>query len=127
MDSPFLTGILISLVFQIAHILPDTSFPLAEKNNEIESNWYVHQLRTTANFAPKSQLFSWLIGGLNYQIEHHLFPHICHVHYKKISQIVSQTAKEYNIPYIVNKTVFTAMVKHIKMLNHLGKEQYIIN
>lgn len=117
----FITGILISTVFQIAHVLPDTNFPLPEDNNEIQTNWYTHQMQTTANFSPKGKLFSWLIGGLNYQVEHHLFPNICHVHYRKISIIVSRTAKEYNIPYIVNKSVFTAMVKHIKMLNQLGK------
>jgi linoleoyl-CoA desaturase len=117
----FLTGFLISMVFQIAHVLPDTDFPLPQESNEIDKTWQVHQLYTTSNFSPNNKSLAWLIGGLNFQIEHHLFPNICHVHYREISKIVAQTAREYDIPYIVNKNVFTAMLQHIKMLNHLGK------
>jgi len=75
---------------------------------------------TTTNFAPKSRLFSWFIGGLNYQIEHHLFPNICHVHYKKLSAIVKKTAEEFNLPYHVQPTFFDAIKIHWAMLRGLG-------
>ena len=80
----------------------------------------IHQLKTTANFAKHSKLVTWYVGGLNFQIEHHLFPNICHVHYKKISNIVKATAEEYGILYNDKKTYFGAVRSHYKMLKELG-------
>lgn len=117
----FVTGILISTVFQVAHVIPDANFPVLQEKNTIDENWYVHQMQTTANFSPKNPLLTWFIGGLNYQIEHHLFPNICHVHYRKISKIVALTAKEYRINYMVNQNMFKAMKQHVTMLNRLGR------
>lgn len=117
----FMTGILISMVFQVAHVIPDANFPLAGAKNTVEKDWQVHQLETTANFSPNNPLLSWLIGGLNYQVEHHLFPNVCHVHYRKISKIVSRTAEEYSINYLVNKNMVQAVSQHVKMLDQLGK------
>jgi linoleoyl-CoA desaturase len=76
---------------------------------------------TTSDYAPGSKVFSWLIGGLNYQVEHHLFPNICHVHYPKIAAIVKETAKQYNIPYNVKSSFLLAVIDHGKMLRNLGK------
>jgi linoleoyl-CoA desaturase len=118
----FMTGILISMVFQVAHVIPETEYPLPQENNNIETDWHIHQLQTTANFLPNNPLLTWLIGGLNYQVEHHLFPNICHVHYRKISKIVKQTAEEYQLPYLVHRTFFSATQAHVKMLAQLGKE-----
>jgi linoleoyl-CoA desaturase len=81
----------------------------------------VHQLKTTANFAPKNKLASFFCGGLNMQIEHHLFPKICHVHYRKISEIVKNTAAEFELPYHVNKSFFGALRSHYIFLKRLGK------
>ncbi len=115
------TGLVISCVFQVAHIMPGIDYPQANIDGEINSNWTVHQLLTTSNFSPKSSIFSWLIGGLNYQVEHHLFPNICHVHYKAISPIVKQTALDYGIPYNEKSTFVAALSDHIKMLKFLGR------
>ncbi len=117
----FMTGILISVVFQIAHITPSVEFPLPDKDGLIEGDWSTHQLATTCNFSPKNGFLSWLIGGLNYQIEHHLLPNICHIHYKKISSIVEMTAKEYDMPYHTKSTFGGAIWDHIKMLRELGR------
>jgi len=117
----FVTGILISIVFQVAHITPSVEFPLADKDGFVEGDWFTHQLATTCNFSPKNGFLSWLIGGLNYQIEHHLLPNICHIHYKKISGIVELTAKEHGIPYHTKSTLASAIWDHIKMLKELGK------
>jgi linoleoyl-CoA desaturase len=78
---------------------------------------------TTANFAPKSHLFSWYVGGLNFQVEHHLFPTICHIHYKKISKIVEDTAKEFGLPYHTTPTFWEALVQHGQHLKSLGQGQ----
>ena len=121
----FVTGLCISMVFQTAHVMPSIEFPLPDENGMIASDWSTHQLATTCNYSPRSKLFSWLIGGLNYQIEHHLFPNICHVHYKKLSRIVADTAKEYGIPYNSRKTFISAIGDHIKMLRQLGKMELV--
>lgn len=117
----FVAGLLLSVVFQLAHVVPEMKFPTPDEDNQIESNWHVHQLETTSNFSPKSKLLFWYFGGLTNQIEHHLFPNICHVHYKKLSKIVADTAKEFNVPYHVNKTMFSAVAGHFKLLKTLSR------
>jgi linoleoyl-CoA desaturase len=117
----FVCGVILGSVFQSAHVMPDVEFPLANKEGNMENHWAVHQLMTTTNFAPKSRFFSWFIGGLNYQIEHHLFPNICHVHYKNISAIVKETAEEFALSYYCKKNFLVAVRNHIQMLRYLGK------
>lgn len=118
----YLTGTILGLIFQTAHVVPTANFPMPDKSGDIDSDWAISQLINTADFAPKSRILSWYIGGLNFQIEHHLFPGICHVHYKKIARIVKNTAKEYNLPYISEKTFVSAVQSHYKMLKMLGKK-----
>ena len=121
----FLTGILISLVFQTAHVMPGNDFPLPDEDGIIASDWAIHQLATTTNFSPKSKFFSWMIGGLNYQIEHHLLPNVCHIHYKRISHIVAETAREYGIPYNTKRTFLAAIADHVKLLRQLGSSDKV--
>lgn len=116
------TGVIMSVVFQLAHILEETSFPLPDKvTNKLEDDWAVHQLKTTANFATKNKILSWFIGGLNFQIEHHLFPNISHIHYPAISQIIKETCKEYGIPYIEHPKMRVALASHVNHLRQLGR------
>lgn len=117
----YVCSLILSLIFQLAHVMPEMEFPKENSKNMIENNWTIHQLETTANFSQKSRLFSWYIGGLNYQIEHHLFSGICHVHYRKLSNIVRDTAKEYNIPYYTNGSFFAALGRHYQILKKFGK------
>ncbi len=117
----FVAGLVLSLIFQSAHVLQDTTFHLPKDNGSLENSWAIIQLSSTANFAPKSRILSWFIGGLNYQIEHHLFPTICHVHYKKISKIVKQTAQEFQLPYHEYPTFAHALINHFRFLHQLGK------
>lgn len=117
----FICGFILGIVFQTAHVMPTTDFPLPDDKGNIDNNWAIHQLMTTADYSPRSRLFSWFIGGLNYQVEHHLFPQISHVHYRKLSKIVKDTAEKYNIPYYVETTFFTALRKHYRMLKVLGQ------
>jgi linoleoyl-CoA desaturase len=117
----FVAGLLLSIVFQLAHVVPNMEFPQADEEDNVDENWYIHQLQTTSNFSPKNKFLSWYLGGLTNQVEHHLFPTICHVHYPKISKIVEQTAKDFSVPYNVNKSFFSALSGHIKTLKALGK------
>lgn len=121
----FTAGIILTTIFQLAHVVEDMQNPEPNDNNEIENNWAIHQLNTTANFAKKNKILSWYVGGLNYQIEHHLFHNICHIHYKDIAPIVKKTAKEYGIPYHENTTFWQALGSHVRMLKRIGNNAVI--
>jgi linoleoyl-CoA desaturase len=117
-------GVVLGLVFQLAHIVEGTHFPVPNEQGNVEEAWAVHQMQTTANFSPQSQLAAFLCGGLNRQIEHHLFPKISHIHYPALSVIVKQTAEEFNLPYLENRSFASALQSHYRMLRRLGKEAY---
>lgn len=117
-------GLVLGLVFQLAHVVEGMSFPNPNEDNTIEEAWAVHQMHTTANFARKSALANFLCGGLNFQIEHHLFPKICHIHYRPISDIVKQTAEEFGVPYIEHPTFLQAIASHYRMLERFGKGDF---
>ena len=117
----FITGFLLAIIFQPAHVVPDADFPVSDSSGNMQNDWAIHQLLTTMNFAPKSRIFSWFVGGLNFQIEHHLFPNICHVHYKSIAEIVRTTASEFNLPYYSKPTFMHAIWSHARMLYALGR------
>lgn len=114
-------GFVLSIVFQLAHTVEHTHFPVADPvTGKMEDEWAVHQLKTTANFATKSKLISWWVGGLNFQIEHHLFPKISHVHYPAISKIIKKACADFNIPYIEYPKMRTAVASHVSYLKHLS-------
>lgn len=115
-------GITLAIVFQLAHVVEGTEFPEPDEDGSMENHWAIHQLITTSNFARKSLLANWFLGGLNFQVEHHLFPNICHVHYRKISDIVRNTAVEFGIPYNEHETFWSALKSHQRMLKRLGTE-----
>jgi len=114
------SGLVISVIFQMAHVVQEVESPVLNDNGNIDNQWAVHQMQTTMNFAPKSRALFEFIGGLNYQIEHHLFPGISHIHYKKLAPIVQQTAKEFGIPYHSHRTFFSAIKSHIYLMKSLG-------
>jgi linoleoyl-CoA desaturase len=118
----FVCGLAISIVFQLAHVVEGTKFTVAEQDqaNRIEQEWAVHQLTTTANFGTHNKVISWLLGGLNFQIEHHLFPRISHVHYPIISQLVRETCEEYNIKYMEYSSMLKAIHSHLFHIRRLG-------
>jgi linoleoyl-CoA desaturase len=117
----FIAGLFLALVFQSAHVVEDTEFPLPDDTGNIKNQWAVHQMYTTANFAQANRFLTWFVGGLNYQVEHHLFPHISHIHYRDISKVIKQTASEFNLPYLSKKTFWQAIVSHGRMLKRLGE------
>ncbi|HYF68399.1 MAG TPA: acyl-CoA desaturase [Ohtaekwangia sp.] len=117
----YITGFILAIIFQPAHVIEGTEFPLPDENPySLQTNWAVHQLRTTTNFGNRSTWFSWYVGGLNFQIEHHLFPNVCHVHYKALSKIVKATTKEFGLPYKNADTFFQALAGHGRLLKQLG-------
>lgn len=118
----WVASIILSFVFQMAHVVEGAS--QEDSDHDIKTDWHVHQLRTTSDFARDNKLLSWYVGGLNFQIEHHLFPGICHVHYKNLSLIVEKTAADYNIPYNLKPTFRAALRSHLVRLKELGYDHH---
>ncbi len=116
----FAAGLVLTVIFQLAHSIEGANYPLPDEHGIIQKDWAIHQLETTANFSPRNKWLSWYIGGLNYQIEHHLFPKICHVHYPKLAPIVKETAREFGLIYLENKTFFKAIKSHMASLKRFG-------
>lgn len=115
-------GIGTSVIFQLAHVVEETEFSYVGINDavKIENEWAVHQVKTTADFSPHSKMVTYLSGGLNYQIEHHLFPGICHVHYPSISSIVKKKCEQFGIPYHCSPTFLKALQSHFKLIKEMG-------
>lgn len=116
-----IAGLYITMVFQLAHVVEGPEHHAPSDSGRMDSTWAIHQIKTTANFASRSKLVTWMTGGLNHQIEHHLFPRISHVHYQKISRIVRETAAEFNLPYYEHKKVGEAVASHIRVLKEFGR------
>lgn len=119
-------GTTLAIIFMLAHVVEETDFPLPDNTGSIKNTWAVHQLYTTADFGRNNSLLNFFCGGLNFQVEHHLYPKICHVHYKKISAIVKETAESYNLRYNDNATFLSAIGSHIRLLKALGREKAIV-
>ena len=117
----YTAGLILSLTFQLAHVVEDTQMPLPdEETGNMKNTWAIHQLFTTVNFSTKNRFVNWFTGGLNHQIEHHIFPHISHIHYTDIAKIVKKTALEFNLPYNEYKTTRSALFSHFKHLKKMG-------
>jgi len=121
----YVAGLILSIVFQLAHIVEQTDMPLPDNTGSMKNTWAIHQLFTTVNFSTKNKVMNWFTGGLNHQVEHHIFPNISHVHYSKISKIVKETAKEFNLPYHEYKTTRKAIIAHFKHLKEMGTKPAI--
>lgn len=117
----FLLGFTLSLVFQLAHTVQNADFPEPAKNGAMTDEWGIHQMKTTVNFARTNRLVNFYVGGLNFQVEHHLFTRICHLHYPEISNVVKKTCEEFDVPYKEHPTMVSAIASHLKHLKTLGR------
>jgi len=120
----FTGGLILGVVFQLAHVVEGTEYPVPDNEGRIDEAWLLHEMATTADFARRNRLLSWYVGGLNYQIEHHLFPRVCSAHYPSISPIVQTAAAEYGVPYNDQATLLGAIRSHYRMLRKLGAEAW---
>lgn len=115
-----ITGITLSTVFQLAHTVEEAAFIEPTDENLVENAWAIHQVESTVDFARKSNLGAWLMGGLNYQIEHHLFPRISHINYPAMSKIVEQTCREFGVAYHEHPTFRAGIGSHFRWLRKMG-------
>jgi linoleoyl-CoA desaturase len=118
----YTAGLILSMVFQLAHVVEKAATPLPDETGTMKNTWVVHQLYTTANFSIKNKVVNWFTGGLNHQVEHHIFPNISHIHYSKIAGIVKVTAHEFNLPYHEYRSTRQAVRCHFRHLRELGKK-----
>jgi linoleoyl-CoA desaturase len=119
-------GVTLSVVFQLAHCVEEAEFPLPkEGTSRMERPWAVHQVETTVDFGRNSFTLCWLLGGLNFQIVHHLFPHICHIHYPALSKIVEETCQEYGVRYSVHKSFWAGIKSHYRWLKRMGRVEEV--
>lgn len=119
--SQFTLGLTLAIVFQLAHVVEHAEFDAAGVDPvKIENEWAIHQVKTTANFAFSNKLVTWFVGGLNYQIEHHLFPRISHIHYPAISKIVKETCEKFDLNYIYFPTTRSAIASHVRFMHNMG-------
>mgnify|MGYP000734174721 CR=1 FL=1 len=118
----YVAGLILSVVFQLAHVMDEAEMHLPEKDGTMKNTWAVHQLKTTVNFGAKNWLVNWYTGGLNHQVEHHIFSHISHIHYSKLAKIVRETAQEFSLPYNEYNTFWEAVAEHYNQLKTLGQK-----
>ncbi|HWO87884.1 MAG TPA: acyl-CoA desaturase [Gemmatimonadales bacterium] len=117
----FVASIILGVVFQLAHVVEGVEQLVPDEHGMMEHSWMVHEMLTTANFSTHNRLLTWYVGGLNYQVEHHLFPKTCSVHYPALGKIVREVALKHGIPYRENPTFFGAVRSHFAMLKLLGQ------
>ncbi|MGE0606908.1 MAG: fatty acid desaturase [Pirellulales bacterium] len=114
-------GITLSIVFQLAHCVEEAAFPMPlADTGRMEAPWAVHQVQTTVDYARGNRLMSWFVGGLNFQIEHHLFPRICHLHYSALSPLVEQTCRDFGVRYAAHESFWSALTSHFRWLRRMG-------
>lgn len=118
----FTQGVVLAVIFQLAHVVEEADFPLPDDATyRMENEWMIHQIETTVDFSQKNPLITWFAGGLNYQVEHHLFPRISHVHYPELAKIVEATCKEFGVQYNTHKTFWSSLRSHFRLLKQLGR------
>jgi linoleoyl-CoA desaturase len=118
----FVIGVVLSVVFQLAHCVEEADFPEPLAGTDrLPEGWAVHQVRTTVDFARNNGLLTWYLGGLNFQIEHHLFPRICHIHYPRIADIVQAVSAEFGVRYTAHQGFFGAISSHWRWLRRMGQ------
>jgi linoleoyl-CoA desaturase len=116
-----LAGVVVSVVFQLAHCVEEAEFPLPhDSSGSMENAWAVHQVETSVDFARRNRVESWLLGGLNFQIEHHLFPRVCHINYPAISNLVEQTCREFGVRYGEHSSFRAGLLSHFRWLRRMG-------
>ena len=117
-------GMVLSVVFQLPHCTGRSDFPLpSPETGRMPQSWSVHQAQVTADYARGSAIATWLLGGLNYHVEHHLLPGVCHIHYPQLSSLVEQTCREFGVRYIEHKTFFAGLTAHYRWLREMGRGQ----
>ena len=118
----FVEGVALSIIFQLPHCGEESAFPMpCVETGRMEVPWAVHQVQTTVDYAKSNRLVTWFAGGLNYQIEHHLFPRICHIHYPALAPLIEETCREFGVRYVAHATLRQGLASHYRWLKQMGR------
>lgn len=121
----FVSGVVLSVVFQLAHCVGEAEFPMPvagpSGDERMQTEWAIHQVQTTVNFARSNRILCWFLGGLNFQIEHHLFSKICHIHYPALSKVVEEACRDFGVRYATHRTFLQAVGSHFRWLVLMGR------
>ena len=117
-------GMTLSLIFQLPHIVGESDFPLPNpETGKMDNPWAEHQNNVTADFGWESPVMSYFIGGLNFHLEHHLLPTVCHIHYSSLTKIVEDTCRDHGLAYYRHKSFWTGLAAHYRWLKKMGMRQ----
>jgi linoleoyl-CoA desaturase len=120
-------GVVLTATFQLAHCVGEAEFPQpVDGGRQMEDAWAVHQVQTTVDFARRSRVLCWLMGGLNFQVVHHLFPKICHIHYPAISRIIEETCRDFGVRYSTHRSLMAGIASHFCWLRRLGRPEPVL-
>ena len=114
-------GLITATTFQLAHCVEEADFASVEELSGPKRVWAVHEVETTVDFCPRNPVLTWVLGGLNYQIEHHLFPRVPHTHYARIAEIVKRNSEKYGVRYTTQPTLWFALRSHFRHLRTMGR------
>jgi linoleoyl-CoA desaturase len=118
----WVNGVTLATVFQLAHVVEEAAFPVPDPaTGRMDSQWAIHQVETTVDFARGNPVLTWFLGGLNFQVEHHLFPRICHVYYPRIARLVEKACHEYGVKYAAHKSMAAGIMSHFRWLRQMGR------
>jgi linoleoyl-CoA desaturase len=115
-------GLVLAVVFQLAHCSQPAEFrALAPGVRTVDRPWAEHQVETTVDFGRANPILTWYVGGLNFQIEHHLFPTICHLHYPALAPIVEEVCRRHGVRYFAHPSFGSALAAHVRWLRLMGQ------
>lgn len=116
-------GLTLGVVFQLAHVVEGAAFVPVGASGTLPSPWLEHQLATTADFARHNRLLTWYVGGLNHQVEHHLFPKVGHRHYPALARIVREVCGRHGLTTLEHESFFSAFRAHLRHLRRMGRPE----
>ena len=116
-----IVSLIMAVTFQLAHCVEEADFASAEQLASERRIWAVHEVETTVDFCPRNVVLGWVVGGLNYQIEHHLFPRVPHTHYPQIAKIVQRNAERHGVRYVTQHSLRAALGSHFRHLRTMGR------
>jgi linoleoyl-CoA desaturase len=118
----FTLGSTLGTIFQLAHCTGEAEFPApAVGGAKMDDDWAVHQLATTVDFGPRNRVLTWFAGGLNFQVEHHLFPKVCHLHYPALAEVVAKVAARHGLRHRSEATFSSALTSHFLHLRAMSR------
>ncbi len=121
-----ISGLTLGVIFMVTHLHEHTKWPEPDRSGVINNSFPRHIFETTSDFAVDNRLVTWISGGLNIHVIHHLFPKISQIHLPALVGIVKETAAEFDIKYYTYPTTWSAIRSHLNAIRQLGRPQVAV-